>query len=196
MGTGAEGAAEAETLELLPVGTLPGGALDELAARLSRHVELPVRALPPSPALGVVRLAGRDQLDANALLLALEARATTPRRLLVGVTADDIAIPIFTFVFGLARQGGRAAVVSLARTDPRFYGLPADADLQGGRVIAEVLHELGHLATLEHCANRACLMSFAGNVERVDVRGRRFCPDCSARLPSWLRGRRAPPEMV
>ena len=43
-------------------------------------------------------------------------------------------------------------------------------------MIAEVLHELGHLATLEHCASRACLMSFAGNVERVDARGRALLP--------------------
>ena len=67
---------------------------------------------------------GRDQLDANLLLEALEARAADGR-LLVGVASQDIAIPVFTFVFGLARQGGRACVVSLARADPSFYGLPA-----------------------------------------------------------------------
>jgi archaemetzincin len=195
MGTGAEAPAEAEALELLPVGTLPHGILLDLAARLSRHVELPCRPLPPSLDLRLPRLAGRDQLDAGALLAALEARAA-PERLLVGVTAEDVAVPVFTFVFGLARQGGRAALVSLARADPVFYGLPPDPDLTAGRAVAEILHELGHLASLEHCADRSCLMSFAGNLERVDVRGRRFCPGCSARLPAWLRGPAPLPETV
>ena len=96
---------------------------------------------------------------------------------------------IFTFVFGLARQGGKACLVSLARTEPAFYGLPPDQDLRDRRAIAEVLHELGHLAQLEHCPDRGCLMSFAGNVEKVDARGTRFCAACTARLPLWLRGR-------
>jgi archaemetzincin len=196
MGPGAEAAAQAESLELLPVGGLSALVLEGLAARLSRHVELPCRPLPPAPDLPVVRLAGRGQVDANALLAALEARVTAPRRLLVGVTAEDIAVPVFTFVFGLARQGGPAAVVSLARTDPAFYGLPEDAELRWRRAVAEVLHELGHLALLEHCADRSCLMSFAGSIERVDVRGTRFCAWCTQRLPAWLRGPQPPPEMV
>ena len=46
----------------------------------------------------------------------------------LGLTEQDLAIPIFTFVFGRARSGGWAAVVSLARLDPTFYGLPSDED--------------------------------------------------------------------
>ena len=101
---------------------------------------------------------------------------------------------MFTFVFGLARQGGTACVVSLARTDPEFYGLPRDAELRDGRAVCEILHELGHLATLEHCADRGCLMSFAGNIEKVDTRGSQFCGSCAARLPHWLRGHQAPAD--
>jgi hypothetical protein len=86
-------------------------------------VELPCRVLPAGD-LPVRRVPNRDQLDAGALLEGLEALAASHAGLLVGVTGDDIAVPLFTFVFGLARQGGRACVVSLARTDPAFYGLP------------------------------------------------------------------------
>jgi archaemetzincin len=186
-----EAARLADALELLPVGELALGALQAVAARLSRHVELPVHVLAPA-ALDLARIAGRGQIDASRLLEALEARARVPSRLLVGVTGEDIAIPVFTFVFGLARQGGRACVVSLARTDPAFYGLPADLELRDERAVREVLHELGHLAELEHCPDRACLMSFAGNVEKVDTRGGRFCAACSGRLPRWLRKGRPP----
>jgi archaemetzincin len=190
-----EAARLAEAIDLLPVGALPPGTIGALAARLSRRVELACHVLPPVP-LPLRRIPNRDQLDAGALLAALEARADDDDRLLVGVTAEDIAIPVFTFVFGLARQGGHACAVSLARTDPSFYGLPPDPALRDDRAVAEVLHEMGHLATLEHCPDRGCLMSFAGNVERVDTRGSRFCASCARRLPHWLRGPAPLPEMV
>ena len=188
-----EAARLAEAVHLLPVGTVLPGALDALAARLSRRVELACHVLPARE-LPVRHLPNRDQLDAGALLETLEERATADGGLLVGVTGEDIAIPVFTFVFGLARQGGRACVVSLARTDPSFYGLPPDPALRDERVVAEVLHEMGHLATLEHCPDRGCLMSFAGNIERVDTRGSRFCSSCAQRLPHWLRGSSPPGE--
>ena len=180
----------AEAVDLQPVGTLAPGTLEALAARLSRHVQLPVRTLAPIE-IPLRTVSGREQLDAGALLEALEARAADGR-LLVGLTGDDIAVPVFTFVFGLARQGGAACVVSLARTAPAFYGLPADLELGHGRAVAEVLHELGHLAGLEHCRDGGCLMSFAGSIERVDSRGSRFCASCATGLPRWRRG--LPPD--
>jgi archaemetzincin len=190
-----EAARLAEAVDFLPVGAVPPGTLEALAVRLSRRVEVACHVLAPG-ALAVRRIPNRDQLDANALLEAVEARATSDSRVLVGVTGEDIAVPVFTFVFGLARQGGRACVVSLARTDPSFYGLAPDPALRDERAVAEVLHEMGHLATLEHCPDRGCLMSFAGNVERVDTRGSRFCAACAGRLPQWLRGTAPMPEIV
>jgi archaemetzincin len=182
-----EAALLAEAVDLLPLGVIEPAAVRILAARLSRRVELPVDVLAPE-AVPARRIPGRDQLEAGALLEALEARPRHARRLLVGVSAEDIAIPVFTFVFGLARQGGWACLVSRARTDPAFYGLPDDPELRDERLVREVLHELGHLATLAHCSDRACLMSFAGNIEKVDTRGGHFCAACAARLPGWLRG--------
>ena len=180
------GARLAEAIDLVPVGELAAGTLEALAGRLSQKVELPCHVGPGLvPPLPMIR--ARDQLDANALLEALEARASEAR-LLVGVASQDIAIPVFTFVFGLARQGGRACVVSLARADPTFYGLPEDAVLRDERLVAETRHELGHLASLEHCPDRSCLMSFAGSIERADARGAEFCSSCRERLPAWLGG--------
>ena len=185
--TGAEAALLSEAVDLQPIGALAPGGLRTLAARLSRRIHLPCHVLAPREELPLRSLPGRAQLDANALLQSLEALAA-PQRLLVGVAAQDIAIPIFTFVFGLARRGGRACVVSLARTEPSFYGLPPDDELRDGRATAEILHELGHVAALDHCPDRGCLMSFAGNIEKVDTRGSRFCDPCTAKLPSWMRG--------
>ena len=181
-----EAARLAEAIDLVPIGELPKDTLEALAARLSQKVALACHVGPglerPLPTIR-----GRDQLDANALLEGLEARAAGAR-LLVGVAAHDIAVPVFTFVFGLARQGGRACVVSLARAEPSFYGLPADHGLRDERTVAEIRHELGHLASLEHCSDRGCLMSFAGSIERADARGAEFCGSCRPRLPGWLGG--------
>lgn len=183
----------AEAIDLLPIGALAPGTLPALAARLSRHLHLPCHVLPQTD-LTLPRLAGRSQLDAASLLESIESHTSTAAHLLVAVTAEDIAVAIFTFVFGLARQGGHACLVSLVRTDPAFYGLPPDLDLRDRRVVAEILHELGHLARLDHCPNRGCLMSFAGTVEKVDARGTRFCDTCSAKLPTWLRSRASPSD--
>ena len=177
----------AEAIDLVPIGELEAGVLESLAARLSRRLELACH-VGRGRALSLVEIAGRDQLDANLLLATLEQHASDGR-LLVGVAAADIAIPVFTFVFGLARQGGRACLVSFARADPRFYGLDPDPALRDERVVAEIRHELGHLAALEHCPDRGCLMSFAGSVERADARGAEFCASCRERLPGWLAGR-------
>jgi len=176
-----------EQIELVPVLGLPVAAAEGLAARLSRHLQAPCRVAHHGLAVESRPLPGRSQEDADALLLQLEAAAPPSGTVLVGVTPRDVAIPIFTFVFGRARQNGRAAVVSLARLDPTFYGLPADPEHAARRAVAEVLHELGHVAGFAHCPTRSCLMSFAGNVERADARGEAFCSACLPSVPPWLR---------
>jgi archaemetzincin len=191
MGTSEE-PARVDAVHLLPLGPLSPVLAEDLASRLSRRLAVPCRVVGSPPEAELPRLPDRDQIDADALLWRLEQRATDPEAVLVGVTALDLAIPVFTFVFGRARQGGRAALVSLARLDPAFYGSSADGDRKAERAVTEMLHELGHLASLSHCRDAACLMGFAGSVERVDVRGSVFCGRCAARLPRWLRGPRRP----
>jgi archaemetzincin len=193
---GDERAAEVEALDLLPVGTLAEGRFEAIAARLSRAVSLPCHPLPPREGLRLHRLPGRSQLDARVLLEDLEGLPPAPGRLLVGITGEDLGVPVFTFVFGLARTGGRASVVSLARVDPAFYGLPPDPALRERRAVAEIRHELGHVCGLDHCPDRSCLMSFAGSIEKADTRGDRFCPACTGRLPTWLHDHTPPLEVV
>lgn len=159
---------------------------DALAQRLSRRLALPCqldrRAEPPE----LAALPGRPQWDARALLDWLAAQAGE-RELALGLTGWDIGLPIFSHVFGLAQDGGQAAVVSLARLDPAFDGLPADPERLLGRAVGVALHELGHLGGLKHCLQPECLMRFAGTVEKADARGQAFCPTCQARLPHWLK---------
>jgi archaemetzincin len=177
-------------VELVPLGALPPARAEALAAGLSREVTASCRIAGPAGGHAPL-LPGREQADADVLLAALEARSMDHDAVLLGVTDQDLAIPIFTFVFGRARSGGRAAVISLARLDPAYYGLPADETELVARAVREALHELGHVAALPHCDQQACLMRFAGSVEKADLRGAEFCPACAERLPGWLRRRGA-----
>jgi archaemetzincin len=184
---GHEGQAPAiEGILLESVGSLDGAFMQEVAGRLSRRVPVPCR-IGRRPLPGEhERLPGRDQADADRLLASLED-VVSRGEAVVGITDLDLAIPVFTFVFGRARELGRAAVVSVARLDPVFYGLPPDGELRARRTVLEILHELGHLGGLRHCSGQSCLMRFAGSVAAVDVRGAVFCAACGERLPPWLR---------
>jgi archaemetzincin len=175
-----------EGVDFVPVGALPAATAGELVARVSRHLAVPCRLRRPDPELYPTLLTGRTQYDAHTLLRDLEARRDAPERILVAVTELDLALLVFTHVFGLARPGGGAAVVSLARLRPELYGLPADAALTLRRATAEILHELGHAAGLDHCQDFTCLMHFAPDVESIDLRGQTFCPHCAATLPPGL----------
>lgn len=176
---------EPAPLQLARLGGFPASFAIDLARRLSRRLSVPCRVLPDLAGGELPRLQAREQVDADAVLAQLEAAAASPGPL-VGLTDLDIAIPIFTFVFGRARHGGRAALVSVARLDAGFYGLPPDAGLLAGRAVNEILHELGHVGGLLHCKDPDCLMKFAASVEAVDLRGGTFCASCASLLPRWL----------
>jgi archaemetzincin len=173
-------------VEIVPLGSLlPPERAERIGARLSRELSVACRLARPA-ALPPAAIPGRDQLDADAILASLEA-APAEGVVRLGVTGHDLAIPVFTFVFGRARAGGAAAILSLARLDPAFYGLPPDEEELLRRTVREALHELAHVASLAHCSQALCLMRFAGSVEKADLRGARFCAECAARLPAWMR---------
>jgi len=189
----ARAAAVVAEVQIVPLGDCPRSLLEVLAAQLSRHVGVACRVLADTvPSHDLPSLAGREQLDAHALLQRLESlpRAAPPGAVRLGLTTRDIGLAVFSFVFGLAHtDDGRVAVVSLARLDPTFYGLAPDPGATARRALGEMLHELGHVAGLQHCIAPDCVMRFAGTVEKADARGAAFCDPCRAHLPHWLRPR-------
>lgn len=175
-----------DAIGVVPLGQLAPRRVDEVVRRLSRRVGVPCRQLPGIDAEALPRLPHRPQLNADGVLSLLERQVARPGQVLLGLTAEDLGHPLFTFFFGRARMGG-SALVSAHRLDPAYYGLPRDDDLVLQRIVIECLHELGHVAGLHHCDLHECVMHFSGSVEMIDLRGRGFCGGCTSTLPLPLR---------
>ena len=122
----------------------------------------------------------RDQFDAALILSDFED--SYPAGYSILLTDVDLYIPIFTFVFGLARLGGTSGVVSACRLRNEFYGLPQNEALLLERLVKEIVHELGHLLNLRHCANFNCVMSSSNTVDDLDVKRNRYCESCLKKI--------------
>ncbi len=154
---------------LVAVGDFPETLLAELSRR-SGLARLAGR-FDPAPAWDPAR----GQCDSTRLLAALRSRYAIP---VVGATALDLFIPVFSFVFGEAELGGRVAVFSTYRLREEFYGLPPDPARLIERALRELLHELGHMAGLVHCHEPTCVMRPSHSVEQVDARTDDYCDSC------------------
>jgi archaemetzincin len=165
---------------LVPFGRIDAGFLRDLGRGLGR-------VLPFEMALTRARLEPVDAFDrdrgqfhsTHILELLLEAHPAGADERLLGVVDRDLFIPILTFVFGEAQLAGPAAVFSLTRLDPRFYGLPEDPEVLLERSVKEALHELGHTFGLYHCRRPDCVMRASTSAEDVDLKPPRFCRTCS-----------------
>jgi archaemetzincin len=180
---------------LVPIGASDDGVTGMLERGLPEAFGLEVRTLPPLPEPAAAHDAGRGQwASAEFLRLLLKSVPPGSRRLL-GVTKRDLFVPVLSFVFGQAQLGGQVAVVSLARLDQAFHGLPSDPPLTAARALKEAVHELGHTFGLVHCTNPGCPMSLSIDIRQLDVKSARFCPGCAILLkenPDMKEERRTP----
>ena len=96
---------------------------------------------------------------------------------IVGVCNFDLFIPIFTHVYGEARQDGDYAIVSLFRLQKNSLSPDKDSLLYE-RLAKVALHEIGHLFHMIHCEDELCLMHYADELYRLDTIQMRFCRYC------------------
>ena len=153
---------------------------------LERGVEeafgLPVARFEPLPEPPGALDPARGQW-ASAEFLRLLLRTLPPGTMKVlGLTRRDLFVPVLSFVFGQAQLNGPAAVVSFARLDQTFHGLPADHPLTVTRALKEAVHELGHTFGLVHCTDARCPMSLSIDIRQLDVKTSRFCSSCAILL--------------
>jgi archaemetzincin len=101
---------------------------------------------------------------------------------ILGITAVDLFIPIFTFVFGEAQLEGKAALISMFRLRREIEGIAPPRLILLRRLLKLSLHELGHTFGLGHCKQDGCLSGFSANLETLDQKNLAFCRYCQALL--------------
>ena len=179
------GAAPVLTVRVVSVGSLPPSLLGFLEEGLRRELGADVRMGRNLP-LPASCPEGLSQYPGAPFLAALAAARPPGDELILGVTGVDLTAPGLNFVFGLADPGSRVAVISLARLYPEFYGQPRDPRRFKARAVTEAVHELGHLLSLGHCPDPACVMSFSNSLSDTDRKRPGFCRPCREKLGTAL----------
>ena len=167
-------------IELVAVGAGVGpDRLEALARDLARTFRTSCRVLDGVVDAKFAHNAARGQYHSTAILERLQTISANGNSRLLGVTAVDLFVPIFTFVFGEAQLEGNCALASLYRLSEEHYGLPADEGKLRERLTKEAVHELGHTFGLRHCGDWQCVMASSHAVELVDVKSAEFCGECA-----------------
>ncbi len=169
---------------LIPVGEIARGQLESLAEGLTRRlgVACSIRSNGIDPRLAFNPL--RGQFHSTEILKLLHRHASYGNWRVLGVTGQDLYIPILTYVFGEAQLSGPCAVVSSHRLRQEFYGMPEAPAMLRERLLKEALHELGHTLGLRHCSDYRCVMSSSHAVENIDLKTADFCVSCAPVLVS------------
>lgn len=125
--------------------------------------------------------AKNQKWDAAAIIWHLRGEFDPKREgkfMVMALSPYDLYADSLSFVYGLAEKSGNYAVLSYFRLDERFYGRRHSEKLFRDRVLKEALHEIGHLAGLEHCKSKKCVMTFSPNIIYVDRKKAEFCERC------------------
>lgn len=164
-------------IRVLPIGAVDPTVLAAIQRGLESRFEAPVRIDQGIPLRGEWFDDAREQYHAEPILDTLILRYGREGWSL-GVVDADLFLPGLDFIFGEATVAGCCAVIGLARLDPRFHGQNPDPERFRRRALTEAVHELGHVAGLDHCPDPRCVMSFSRNVDDVDRKSADFCPRC------------------
>ena len=166
---------------ILPVGKMDSDVLNRIAENL-RMVFTEAEVAASSEVLQVPQEAFnkmRQQYRSDTILNTIRCLAENDHFFrMLGVTDVDLFIPRLNFVFGQAECPGKAALISLFRLRPEFYGRPSNVQVTIDRGTKEAAHEIGHTLGLKHCENPFCVMYFSSSIFETDRKQSLFCNKC------------------
>lgn len=163
---------------VVPMGNVPVMATKVIAAHVHAYFDLQADVLTCLPVPLHAFDSGRMQYDAGQVLIKLEKEIFKGYQKIIGVINGDLFVPVFSYVLGEARQGGRCALVSIYRLDEKVASGPVVPSQLLERCAKVALHELGHLFNLTHCSDPLCLMHISGDVRELDQRRFNLCRYC------------------
>ena len=169
-------------ISLKPIGKVDRTLLEPLAERLTQCLQVACSIQPESLDVDFAYNSLRRQYHSTEILKKLLPKPSNEAWKVLGVTENDLFIPVLTFVFGEAQLADGGALVSAHRLHQEYYGMPKDPELLNNRLLKESLHELGHTYGLRHCLDYTCVMSSSNGVERIDLKSAEFCPACARAL--------------
>jgi len=126
----------------------------------------------------------RQQHRSKVILSKIHTYAEKKKKLdrVLGVANVDIYVQELNFVFGEAEHPGKAALISLWRLRPEFYGKASNTELLVERSTKEAVHEIGHTLGLQHCSNPFCVMYFSNSIFETDRKQSLFCNKCYSKI--------------
>jgi len=167
---------------ILPVGQVDSGVLVGLAQGLVKifpdTVCSVIGEVLPVPAGAFDKK--RNQYSSSVILNEIRSYAEKRQdfHIVLGVVDVDIFLPGLNYVFGEAYTPGKAALISLWRLKPEFYGDKANKAVYLLRALKEAVHEVGHTLGLHHCPRAFCVMHFSNSIFDTDKKQSLFCDDC------------------
>jgi archaemetzincin len=172
-------------LILSPIGDIALWVTEILANKLPEIFGFNVQVEPLLEDLNFAYDLERNQYHSTPVLEVLASRCPEEGLKVLGVTCEDLFIPILTHVYGEAQLGGKACIISISRliAGPDLGGVDAGA----GRILKEAVHELGHCFDLRHCEDPRCIMYYCRKIEDVDHKFRHFCRYCRIMLKDHIR---------
>lgn len=119
----------------------------------------------------------RNQYNSSVILDQINAFAAANLEFdrVLGVANLDIFASGLNYNFGEAYTPGKAALISLWRLNPIFYGEPSNDEVYKLRTLKEAVHELGHTLGLQHCIRSNCVMHFSNSIFDTDKKQSLFC---------------------
>ena len=171
---------------VVPIGDVPEIASKSIAAHILGYINLDADVLAPLDHPTYAFDKNRLQYNAVTILKSLESESYFDCAKIIGILNVDLFVPMFTHVFGEARQGGKCALVSLYRLRDELDDSDSREPLLLERAAKVALHEAAHLFNLSHCMDERCLMHFSGGLKDLDKAPISFCRYCSVYLRDAL----------